>query len=124
MCRMRAMMRLVVLGMLAIGLASGVAFAQSAQSASLVGKVTDESGAAVPGVTVTATSPSLQVPQITTVTGPEGDYKILELPPGTYKITFELAGFQTVARTDVHLTVGLAGRVDGVMKVGGLEETV
>src|SRR5262245_26314693 len=99
MCRIQRNTWLTVcLCVLTIGLLPTLGWAQSAQSASLVGKVTDESGAGVPGVTVTATSPALQVPQVTAVTGPEGDYRILELPPGTYKITFELTGFQTTAR--------------------------
>ena len=103
---------------------SGQCLGQSAQSASLVGKVTDESGGAMPGVTVTVKSPQLQVPQMTAVTGIDGDYRVLELPPGTYSIAFELSGFQTQLRTDVHLTVGLAGKVDVVMKIGALSETI
>jgi len=77
---------------------------QSAQSASLVGRVTDESGGAMPGVTVTVKSPALQVPQLTAVTGVDGDYRLLELPPGVYSVAFELSGFQSTVRTDVHLT--------------------
>jgi hypothetical protein len=98
--------------------------AQSAQSASLVGKVTDESGGAMPGVTITVKSPALQVAQMTAVTSPDGDYRLLELPPGVYNVSFELSGFQTTVRTDVHLTTGSAGRVDVVMKIGALSETV
>ena len=98
--------------------------AQSAQSASLVGKVTDESGGAMPGVTVTLKSTALQVAQLTAVTGADGDYRLLELPPGVYSMTFELGGFQTSVRADVHLTTGSAGRVDVVMKIGALSETV
>src|SRR5262252_4059709 len=88
-------------------LAPAVAHGQSAQSASLVGKVTDESGAAMPGVTITVKSPALQVPQMTTVSGVDGDYHLLELPPGTYSVTFELSGFQTSVRSEVHLSVGV-----------------
>ena len=95
-----------------------------AQSSSLVGKVTDESGAAMPGVSISVKSPALRVPQMTAVSGVDGDYHLLELPPGTYTVTFELSGFQTSVRTDIHLTVGFAGRVDVVMKIGELQETV
>src|SRR5215831_19327966 len=111
-------------GVLVIGLAPRLCAEQSAQSASLVGKVTDQSGGAMAGITVTLKSPALQVPQVTTVTGADGDYRILELPPGVYTVKFELAGFQTSARADVHLTTGSAGRVDVVMKIGALSETV
>ena len=110
--------------MLTLPLIPTTVWAQSAQSASLVGKVTDESGAAIPGVTVTVTSPQLQVRQVATVTAAEGDYRLLELPSGTYKVTFELNGFQTSVREDLHLSVGLSCRVDVTMKIGGLEETV
>src|SRR5438105_762495 len=123
MFRVRSMIVVPAVMLLAFGLVAS-AWAQSAQSASLVGKVTDESGAGMPGVTVTASSPQLQVKQMAAVTGAEGDYRLLELPPGTYKVTFELSGFQTSVREDLHLTVGLAGRVDVTMKIGGLEETV
>ena len=111
MCRMRPAMFIAGFCWLLIGLAPSTDSGQSAQSASLVGRVTDESGGAMPGVTVTVKSPALQVPQQTTVTGVDGDYRLLELPPGVYSVTFELSGFQTSARTDVHLTVGFAGKV-------------
>src|SRR5262249_37310717 len=52
------------------------------------------------------------------------DYRLLELPAGVYTVSFELSGFQTSVRTDVHLTTGSAGRVDVMMKIGALSETV
>ena len=124
MARIRPATVIAGLGVLVIGMAPRLRAGQSAQSASLVGKVTDQSGGAMAGVTVTLKSPALQVPQVTTVTGADGDYRLLELPPGVYTVTFELTGFQTSARTDVHLTTGSAGRVDVVMKIGALSETV
>jgi len=124
MCRTRPSTLIAALGLLVIGLAPVPLSGQSAQSASLVGRVTDESGGAMPGVSVILKSPSLQVGQLTAVTGNEGDYRLLELPPGVYSVAFELSGFQTLLRTDVHLTTGSAGRVDVVMKIGALSETV
>ena len=53
------------------------------QQTSIVGVVTDESGAMLPGVTVTATSPALQVPSVTTVTDERGEYRLTPLPIGT-----------------------------------------
>ena len=92
--------------------------------ASLQGKVTDESAAPMPGVTVTVTGPSLQVPQIAVVSDGDGSYRIENLPVGVYRVAYELAGFQSYIREDLRLTVGFAGRVDVVMKVGALEESI
>jgi hypothetical protein len=54
--------------------------------ATVIGQVVDESGASLPGVTVTLRSPALQVPQITTVTDDRGEYRVTPLPIGTYTI--------------------------------------
>ena len=58
------------------------------------GTVTDNTGAVLPGVTVTASSPALIQPQVQ-VTGTDGSYRFLALPPGVYAIDFDLTGFQT-----------------------------
>jgi Carboxypeptidase regulatory-like domain len=122
--RMALTIQVAAIALLVTGIAPRTVWAQSSQSATIVGKVTDESGGAMPGVTVTVKSPQLQVPQINAVTGVDGDYRILDLPPGTYTVQFELQGFQTSVHTDVRLTVGLAGRVDSVLKIGALSETI
>ncbi len=96
----------------------------AAQDASITGRVTDESGAVMPGVTVTATSPSLQVPSITSVTDEKGEYRLTPLPIGSYAIEFALSGFQTVRRDGVRLTVGFRAEIDVPLKVGSLEETI
>lgn len=100
------------------------AFAQSAVNSTIHGTVTDESGAALPGVTVTLTSPAIQVPQMVEVTGPEGTYRFIELPAGLYRLQYEMNDFQTVAREDLRLTVGFVARVDVPMKIGALSETL
>lgn len=92
--------------------------------ASIEGRVVDESGAAMPGVTITATSPALQVGQQVRVSGPDGAYRITELPIGEYRLTFELTGFRTLVQEGVALTAGFVGRVDATMNVGSLEESV
>src|SRR5436190_24217695 len=99
MCSIRPV---IAAALLVIVLSPAYASGQSAQSASLVGKVTDQSGGAMPGVTVTVKSPALQVQQASAVTGADGDYRLLELPPGAYTVTFELSGFQTSVRTQHH----------------------
>ena len=98
-------------------------WAQSALS-TIHGTVRDEQGATMPGVTVTVTSPSLQVGQLTAVSETDGSYRIGELPAGLYKISFELAGFKAYVLSDFRLTIGFVARVDAAMAVGGLEESI
>ena len=109
----------VVVALLAIAPA---AFAQ--QAAGIIGTVTDESGGVLPGVAVTATSPSLQVPQVTAVTEAGGEYRLTPLPIGTYTVEYALSGFQTVRREDIRLTIGFTARVDIGLKVGSLQESI
>ncbi len=71
---------------------------------SIVGRVTDEQGGVLPGVTVEAQSPALQGSR-TAVTDGTGNYRLTLLPPGVYNVTFTLSGFATDSRKDV--TVGL-----------------
>jgi hypothetical protein len=98
-------------------------WAQSAGS-TIHGTVKDESGGAVPGVTVTLSSPALQVGQLTVVTDADGNYRFGELPAGTYRITYELAGFKTYVVSELRLTIGFVARADATMAVGGLEESI
>jgi hypothetical protein len=93
-------------------------------SASIVGQVKDESGAILPGVTVTATSPALQVASVTAVTDEHGEYRLTPLPIGTYQVEYTLTGFQTVRHPNIRLTANFVAKLDVVMKVGALEETI
>ena len=95
-----------------------------AQTGTLRGQVTDESGAVLPGVTITVTSPALQVPSVSAVTDPKGEFRITPLPIGTYSVEYGLAGFQGVKREGIRLTVGFTAKVDAQLKVGSLEETI
>jgi hypothetical protein len=96
----------------------------AAAPAGIVGQVTDGTGAVLPGVTVTATSPALQVPSVTAVTDEQGDYRLTPLPIGTYTVVYELPGFQNLRREGVRLTVGFVARVDQVMNLGAVSETI
>jgi hypothetical protein len=87
------------------------------------GTVTDNTGAILPGVTVTATSPALIQPQVQ-VTGSDGSYRFLALPPGVYAIDFELTGFNTVKRSDVRVVINQTLTVDMQLQVATLQETV
>src|SRR2546428_8271359 len=101
-----------------------VPVASQAQEASIIGQVTDDTGAVLPGVTVTATSPALQVPQVIAVSNERGEYRLTPLPLGTYAVEYVLAGFQTLQRPDLRLTAGFTAKVDVVMKVSALSETI
>jgi len=107
------------------GLASWASIASAGQAdASIYGLVTDESGAVLPGVTVSVTSPALQVRTVTAVTAADGEFRITPLPIGVYQVESTLQGFQTVRQEGIRLSVGFAARVDVKMHVGNLEETV
>jgi hypothetical protein len=101
---------------------SNVASAQ--QAAGITGQVKDESGAILPGVTVTATSPALQVPSVTDVSNAQGEYRLTPLPIGIYTVEFTLQGFQTSRQTGFRLETGVQARADTVLKVGAVAETV
>ena len=95
----------------------------SAQS-QITGVIRDESAAVLPGVTVEAASPVLIEQKKTTVTDTEGRYRILDLRPGTYKLTFSLPGFSTVVKDGVDLPANFTSTINADMKVGSLEETI
>ncbi len=96
----------------------------AANPAGITGVVTDNTGAVLPGVTVTVTGPALQVPSVTSVSDERGEYRLSPLPIGLYTVLFELPGFQNVRREGVRLTVGFVARVDSEMNVGAVSETI
>src|SRR2546422_6263012 len=95
----------------------------SAQSG-FAGIVRDTTGAVLPGVTVEASSPVLIEGRRSAVSDEKGQYKIVDLRPGTYTVTFTLPGFSTLKRDGLELTTGFTATVNADMKVGALEETV
>ncbi len=105
-------------------MSSTAAFAQSATTAAIAGVAKDSTGAVLPGVTVEAASPALIEKVRTAVTDDSGNYKIVDLRPGTYSVTFTLPGFGTYRRDGLELTTGVTVNIIGEMKVGSLEETV
>ena len=92
--------------------------------ASLTGTVRDASGAVLPGVTVEAASPALIEKVRTGVSDATGQYRIIDLRPGTYTLTFTLPGFSTVKRDAIELTGSQTLTIPVEMRVGGLEETI
>lgn len=95
-----------------------------AQTGSIAGVVKDATGAVLPGVTVEASSPALIERARTVTTDEKGQYKIVDLRPGVYTVTFTLTGFNTVKREGIELTTGFTAPVNADMRVGALEETV
>src|SRR5258708_39826689 len=108
--------------LLIVSALSGAVAAQ--QDAGIIGLVPDESGAVLPGVTVTATGPSLQVPSVAGVTDAKGEYRLSPLPIGTYTGEFGLSGFQGIKREGIRLTVGFTAKIDVGLKGGSLEGTI
>ena len=93
-------------------------------SGTIAGTVKDGTGGVLPGVTVEAASPALIEKVRTAVTDASGNYKIINLRPGAYTVTFTLTGFSTYRREGIDLSVGFTATANADMKVGGLEETV
>jgi hypothetical protein len=104
--------------------AAFVAPASALAQASIAGTVKDTSGAVLPGVTVEASSTALIEKVRTGVTDGSGQYRIENLRPGTYSITFTLAGFSTVKREGIELTGNFTASVNTELRVGAVAETV
>jgi hypothetical protein len=92
--------------------------------ASITGTVKDASGAVLPGVTVDASSPALIEKVRSVVTDGTGQYRIVDLRPGIYTVTFALPGFSTVKREGVELTGSFVATINAELRVGALEETI
>ncbi len=89
----------------------------------ILGRVTDSSDLILPGVTVTATSPSMIGPQ-TQVTGENGTFRFPAVPPGAYTVTFELTGFNSVRREGIQIALGFNATVNAQLQIATLQETV
>ena len=117
------------IGLLAVALATAIvpsAFAQGGGASStgtIQGRVADAQGAVLPGVTVTATSPSALGAQ-TAVTSETGNYRFPALPPGVYTLVYELAGFNTVRREGIQLALGFTATINIELALATLQETV
>jgi hypothetical protein len=92
--------------------------------ASITGVIKDDSGGVVPGVTVEAASPVLIEKTRSVVSDGTGQYRIVELRPGTYSVTFTLPGFSTLIREGIELSGNFVATVNTELKVGAVEETV
>jgi hypothetical protein len=114
---------LLVRVLLVVGFAALGASKASAQSI-IAGVARDTSGAVLPGVTVEASSDVLIEKSRSVTTDGDGRYSIVDLRPGTYSITFTLAGFNTFKRDGVIVPSNVTVPINAEMKVGSLQETV
>src|SRR5256885_1081412 len=112
----------IVLSLVALLAASAIASAQQ-QTGEIFGKATDQSGAVLPGVTVTLTGPVLLQP-LTAVTSETGTYQFPRLDIGVYTVRFDLAGFKTIVHEGVRVTVGFSAQINAQLAVSTVQETV
>ena len=115
-------MRSVSRSLFLLGFLALPAFAHA--QTTLAGVVRDASGGVLPGVTVEASSSALIEKVRSAVTDGSGQYRITELTPGTYTVTYTLPGFARVVREGLTLSGSGAITIDIELRVGGLEETV
>ncbi len=108
--------------LVAVFLSAGTAWAQT-QTGEIFGRVSDASGAVLPGAAVTLTGPALIQPQATT-SAASGSYRFPNLAIGVYTVTFELTGFKRVIRPEVRIQAGFNAEVNGRLELSSVEETV
>jgi hypothetical protein len=116
---MRGASRILIVCSALLSLPS-IVFAQ----ASITGIVKDASGAVLPGVTVEAASPALIEKVRSVITDDTGQFRIVDLRPGTYSVSFSLPGFNTVQRQGIELTGSFVATVNADLRVGDLTETI
>jgi len=116
---MRTLIGRIFLSVCVVPLIPALAAAQS-----LAGVVRDTSGGVLPGVTVEAASPALIERIRSAVTDENGQYRVPDLPPGAYKVTYTLAGFATIVRDGIELTGGGVTAINVELRVGALQETI
>ena len=95
----------------------------ASSTGTIQGRVTDASGAVLPGASVTASSASMIGTQ-TQVTNDNGSYRFPAVPPGVYTLTFELAGFNSIRRDGIQISLGFTATVNAELAVATLQETV
>lgn len=118
---MKTLVRSVV-GIASLVLVVATASAQT-QTGEIFGRVTDSTGAVLPGATVTISSTALIQPQ-TAAASVSGSYRFPNLPIGVYQVTFELQGFQRVIHDEVRIQAGFNAEVNGRLQLSTVEETV
>jgi hypothetical protein len=93
------------------------------QTGDIFGRVTDTSGAVLPGVTVTLSGPALLQP-LTAITAESGAFQFPRIPIGTYTVKFDLPGFKTLVREDIAVQIGFNAQVNAQLEITAVQETV
>ena len=117
---MKKLVQLACALAVAMVLTPSAAFAQ----ASIAGVVRDGSGGVLPGVTVEASSPALIEKVRSATSDSAGQYRIADLRPGTYTVTFTLPGFSILKRDGIELTGSFNATINAELRLGGIEETI
>ena len=110
----------ICLASLFILVASVLAFGQTAD---VVGQLSDETGAVLPGVTITLRNVDTGMVR-TTVTSERGLCSIRAVPPGNYELTAELDGFETVTQTGLKLTIGATATLNITLRIAAVREVI
>ena len=113
-----SLMGLLLMGMAVLG------YSQTSVTGNLEGKVLDATGAVLPGVTVTISSPSMIQPQLVSITTERGRYRFPAIPPGLYTVKFELSGFTTVVREEIKVSLGVTTTLTVTLELAPLEEVI
>jgi hypothetical protein len=112
----------IFLSLAVIGRSASPLFAQV--TGAIAGTIHDESGAVLPGVTVTLTGPSLQRESVVITSAADGSYRIALVPPGTYTVSLTLSGFATQVRQGLGVAVNQQTTLDFTLGVAAIAETV
>ena len=115
--------RAAVCGVFLLTLAGAVPASAQVNTGEIFGKVTDGTGAVLPGATVTISSPALIQPQ-SVATSDSGGYRFPQIPIGIYSVTFDLPGFKKTVREDVVIQAGFHAEINARLELSSVQETV
>ena len=116
--------KIVALAICAFPILPAAAWTQTAATGTIAGVVRDSSGAVLPGVSVEAASPALIERIRVVVTDDQGLYRIVDLRPGVYTVTFTLPGFSAFKREGIELQTAFTATVNADLRIGAIQETV
>jgi hypothetical protein len=119
----RIVYRAVIVGCIAVLFGTALARAQTT-TGSITGKVTDSSGAVLPGVSISLTGERLIGGAQSQTSDADGNYRFDRLPPGTYQLKFEMQGFRTIERADIRISAAFVATIPAKMEVGALSEAI